>query len=131
MGNRATVLQPPKRATLAEWFGTPKGAYVLAWEHAQYDSAVEDVFGFNALQVGLPEIDFLRANRMPYRFRAGRSDCRRKTPGLTLQLPDIQFNPGDREAARRLDLLPGSLGPQFCLSRNGSRPTSDGSALAI
>jgi len=67
------VLQPPQRSTLADWFGTPKGAYVLAWERAQYDSAVEDVFGFNALQVGLPEIDLLRANRMPHRLHAGQS----------------------------------------------------------
>jgi SAM-dependent methyltransferase len=65
------VSQPPKKSSLAEWFGSPKGAYVLAWEQGQYDSAVEDVFGFNALQVGLPEIDFLRSNRMPQRLHAG------------------------------------------------------------
>jgi len=65
------VLQPPEKSTLAGWFETPKGAYVLRWLLAQFDSAVEDVFGFNALQVGLPEIDFLRANRMPLRMRAG------------------------------------------------------------
>jgi SAM-dependent methyltransferase len=34
----------------------------------QYDSAVEDVFGFRAVQVGLPEVDFLRQNRIPFRF---------------------------------------------------------------
>jgi len=65
------LLQPFQKSTLAEWFSTAKGAYVLGWEHAQVDSAVEDVFGFNALQVGLPSVDFLRANRIPLRFRAG------------------------------------------------------------
>jgi len=65
------VLQPLQKPTLAEWFDTPKGAYVLGWERAQFDSAVEDVFGFNAVQVGLPSLDFLRANRMPFRFRVG------------------------------------------------------------
>lgn len=65
------VLQPPQTRTLVEWFDTPKGAYVLGWERAQFDSAVEDVFGFNAVQVGLPSLDFLRANRMPFRFRVG------------------------------------------------------------
>jgi len=65
------VLHPPQKSTLAEWFETPKGAYVLAWEQGQYDSAVEDVFGFNALQVGLPGINFLRSNRMPQRLHAG------------------------------------------------------------
>ncbi|MCC6609624.1 MAG: class I SAM-dependent methyltransferase [Burkholderiales bacterium] len=64
-------MQPPEKSTLARWFETPRGAYVLDWVLGQFDSAVEDVFGFNALQVGLPEIDFLRANRMPRRMRAG------------------------------------------------------------
>jgi SAM-dependent methyltransferase len=65
------LLQPFEKPGLAQWFETPKGAYVLDWERAQFDSAVEDVFGFKAVQVGLPSIDFLRANRMPFRFRAG------------------------------------------------------------
>jgi len=41
---------------------------VLGWERVQFDSAVEDVFGFRAVQVGLPEVDFLRQNRIPFRF---------------------------------------------------------------
>jgi SAM-dependent methyltransferase len=41
---------------------------VLDWELAQFDSAVDDVFGFRAVQVGLPEVDFLRQNRIRYRF---------------------------------------------------------------
>jgi SAM-dependent methyltransferase len=56
------------RSSLSTWLSTPQGAYVLGWELAQYDSAVEDVFGFRAVQVGLPEVDFLRQNRIPFRF---------------------------------------------------------------
>jgi SAM-dependent methyltransferase len=41
---------------------------VLNWELAQFDSAVDDVFGFRAVQIGLPEVDFLRQNRISYRF---------------------------------------------------------------
>ena len=55
-------------SSLSGWFGTPQGAYVLGWELAQFDSAVDDVFGFRAVQVGLPEVDFLRQNRISYRF---------------------------------------------------------------
>ena len=55
------------RRTLAEWFGTAQGRYVLDWELAQYHLATEDVFGFRAVQAGLPGIDFLRGNRIPYR----------------------------------------------------------------
>jgi len=56
---------------LSEWFATPKGRYVLAWERSQFDAAVEDVFGYNAVQVGLPTLDFLRESRIPLRIRAG------------------------------------------------------------
>ncbi len=41
---------------------------MLNWELAQFDSAVDDVFGFRAVQIGLPEVDFLRQNRISYRF---------------------------------------------------------------
>jgi SAM-dependent methyltransferase len=56
------------RSSLSAWLSTPQGAYVLGWELAQYDSAVDDVFGFRAVQVGLPEVDFLRQNRIQFRF---------------------------------------------------------------
>jgi hypothetical protein len=56
-------------ATLSRWFDTPGGRHVLGWEMAQFDNAVDDVFGFNAVQVGLPQIDFLRENRIAYKAR--------------------------------------------------------------
>ena len=53
---------------LAQWLATPAGRYLLAWEQHHLDLAVADLFGFHALQVGLPELDALRANRMPHRW---------------------------------------------------------------
>lgn len=53
---------------LAGWFATPPGRYILDWEQAQLDEAVVNRFGFNALQLGLPDLDALRANRMPHRW---------------------------------------------------------------
>ena len=64
-------MEAKQKSTLSDWFATPKGEYVLRWERAQFDSAVEDVFGFNAVQVGLPGLDFLRESRIPLRVRAG------------------------------------------------------------
>jgi SAM-dependent methyltransferase len=55
---------------LTEWLNTPAGAYVLQWEQTHLDTAVADLFGFHALQLGLPELDALRANRMPHRWLA-------------------------------------------------------------
>ncbi len=60
-----------QQATLAGWFNTPDGRYMAAWEQVQFDNAVDDVFGFHAVQVGLPELDFLRENRIPLRIRTG------------------------------------------------------------
>ena len=52
-----------------DWLASPQGQYVLQWEQAKYDLLVADIFGFNAVQLGLPQYDFLRANRMPFRLR--------------------------------------------------------------
>ncbi|MGV8991451.1 MAG: class I SAM-dependent methyltransferase [Thiobacillus sp.] len=51
----------------ADWFETPLGQHVLYREERYFDHAVSDVFGFNAVQVGLPQIDFLRNSRIPLR----------------------------------------------------------------
>ena len=67
-----TAETPGAEATLAQWFDTPRGRYVLGWEQGQYDNAVDDMFGFHAAQIGLPQIEFLRENRIPLRFHAGR-----------------------------------------------------------
>lgn len=55
---------------LTNWLATPPGAYLLAWEQAHFDLAVSDIFGYHALQLGLPELDALRSNRMPHRWLA-------------------------------------------------------------
>lgn len=70
-GNDAKDDAESGEVTLASWFETPRGRYVLAWEQAQYDNAVDDVFGFHAVQVGLPSVDFLRESRVPLRIHAG------------------------------------------------------------
>ena len=58
---------------LSDWLKTPAGRYVLQWEQSHLDGAVADLFGFHALQLGLPELDALRANRMPHRWVASES----------------------------------------------------------
>ena len=49
------------------WTDSPPGRYVLEWEQAQLDRVVSDVFGYHALQLGLPQLDALRENRMSCR----------------------------------------------------------------
>lgn len=55
---------------LTDWLKTPPGGYLLDWERTQFDQAVSDVFGYHALQLGLPELDALQANRMPHKWLA-------------------------------------------------------------
>ncbi len=53
--------------SFSEWFSTaPLGQYLLVREQTYYDAAVADIFGFHALQLGLPEHNFLRANRISH-----------------------------------------------------------------
>lgn len=53
---------------LASWLETPAGRYVRAWEQARLDALTADIFGFNAVQIGLPQINALAANRMPNKW---------------------------------------------------------------
>jgi len=62
------MTKSPAIIGLAEWLDTPAGRYLLEWEQQHLDGAVADIFGFHALQVGLAELDALRANRMPHRW---------------------------------------------------------------
>jgi SAM-dependent methyltransferase len=54
--------------TLSDFLASPPGRYVLRWEQAHLDRAVADVFGYHAVQLGVPEIDTLSENRMPLRL---------------------------------------------------------------
>ena len=56
---------------LDAWLDSVQGHYVLDWEQRNLDAMVADIFGFNALQLGLPQYDFLRTNRIPLRQKAG------------------------------------------------------------
>jgi SAM-dependent methyltransferase len=58
---------------LGVWLQSAPGLYVLSWEQDALDHAVTDAFGYHALQLGLPELDGLRANRMPHRWVASDS----------------------------------------------------------
>jgi SAM-dependent methyltransferase len=54
-----------------QWFETSLGKYLLDYEQRYFDQAVANIFGYNAMQIGLPQFDFLRTNRMPLRFCVG------------------------------------------------------------
>jgi SAM-dependent methyltransferase len=55
--------------TLREWFASPLGQYLLERERAYLDDVTPDIFGFHALQIGLPEHDLLRESRIAHRMK--------------------------------------------------------------
>ena len=59
MAREASIIE------LGQWLKSPPGHYLVNWEQQQMDRAVADLFGFHALQLGLPQLDGLRTNRMP------------------------------------------------------------------
>ncbi len=74
---------------------------MLEWEQARLDEAVADIFGYHSLQLGIPMLDGLRANRMPYQWLALGQDAVRG--------PIAYAQAGDDEGAplrrRTVDLL--------------------------
>jgi SAM-dependent methyltransferase len=57
----------------------PEGSYIRAWEQAQFDLLTADIFGFHALQLGLPELPALAASRMPHRWQTDSSVPKNKS----------------------------------------------------
>jgi len=52
--------------SLGSWLDSPAGNYVRAWEEARLEELTVDIFGFNATQIGLPQVQTLRGSRMPH-----------------------------------------------------------------
>ncbi|MDB5868500.1 MAG: Methyltransferase type 11, partial [Polaromonas sp.] len=97
---------------LTDWLETPPGAYLLAWENAHFDASVSDIFGYHALQLGLPELNALQANRMPHQWLA--LACPPDLPGPS----PAQGNPvngmgADAISSRRVALVADSAALPF------------------
>lgn len=54
--------QTTHHISLAEWLSTPMGELVADWMQIKSDDLLENVFGYTALQFGLPDIELLRKN---------------------------------------------------------------------
>ena len=92
---------------LHDWLQTPPGRYLLAWEQERYDELVVDLFGYRALQLGLPALQGLRANRMPHRWLAlpAPEHMPEQPPQLYADAVQLPFGP----ASLDLVLLPHTL----------------------
>lgn len=77
-----------------DWFLSASGQYLLDWERASFDQAVANVFGYHAVQLGMPQLDALQANRIPHRWLALDT-----APGL-LHADGLDTMPPERLALR-------------------------------
>ena len=98
-----------------DWLKTPPGAYLLNWERAQFDKTVSDIFGYHALQLGLPELDTLLVNRMPHKWLA--------LEGAPCRSPNL-FN--EAAAAKATDLASGETAGAAMSSRKVAFLTDSG-----
>jgi SAM-dependent methyltransferase len=75
------IIESPKASDpwLSHW-GAPVASRLLAWEQQQADALLTDVFGYHAVQLGWPQLQALRSNRMPHRW---------------LAQAEFEFNPSD------------------------------------
>ncbi len=51
-----------------QWFDSSLGQYLIEHEHRYFDQVVVNIFGYNAVQIGWPQFNFLNLNRMPLHF---------------------------------------------------------------
>jgi hypothetical protein len=64
--------------------GQPVASRLLLWEQQQADELLADVFGYHAVQLGWPQLQALRSNRMPHRWQA----CAEfEWPNISLESP--------------------------------------------
>ena len=53
--------------SLDDWLAAPLGQYLLGRERAWLDAVTPDIFGYHAIQLGLPQFDLLRESRIVHR----------------------------------------------------------------
>jgi SAM-dependent methyltransferase len=79
---------------LEGWLQTPAGVYMRAWEQTCLDNLTVDIFGYNAVQIGMPQIDALAANRMPNKWlvdRRVRAEPGPRPVSLTCDFTELPF----------------------------------------
>ena len=115
-----------------QWLQTSLGNYLQTQEQALFDHAVSDVFGFNAVQVGMLGMDLLRNSRMPFCLRAdvngGAVYCEpSQLPFMTnsidlLQLPHVlEFSEDPHQTLREAERV---LVPEGHIMISGFNPIS-------
>ncbi len=72
----------------------PLGQYLLARERAWLDEVVPDIFGYHAIQLGLPQFDLLRESRIVHRVIVAPtvSTSESETTNVLAQFAELPFD---------------------------------------
>ncbi len=84
-----------------DWLRQPAAHYIRAWEQSQLDKLTCDIFGFNAVQIGMPHMDCLAGSRMPNQWLTNTELLANPARKITL-LHDLEDLPFDTQS---LDLV--------------------------
>jgi SAM-dependent methyltransferase len=132
MTDEAKLASSEVSSLAAGWFETDLGRHLLDSELSWFDQTVPDIFGFNALQAGLPGIDLMRASRIPFRFRIGEGKGDLLADPTELPLPSqsldllllphvLEFSPHPHRILREAERV---LMPEGRLLVSGFNPLS-------
>jgi SAM-dependent methyltransferase len=105
----------------AQWLDSPLGLALQSVEQRYCDRVLANIFGYHAVQLELPRLPLLRANRMPRRWVAGQGEgcavrCaldRLPFPAASLDLlvlpHTLDFHPAPHDVLREAErtLVPG------------------------
>lgn len=62
------MIENEEIAALKQWLDTEPGRYVHNWEQQQISHLVGNVFGYHAIQIGIPHSDLLSNNRILHKW---------------------------------------------------------------
>lgn len=62
------MIEHEELESLNQWFSLGAGRYVRSWEQRYISRLVRQVFGYNAVQIGLAQWDFMRHNRVLHKW---------------------------------------------------------------
>lgn len=78
--------------SLHDWLNTPLGEYVLERERTWLDSVVPDIFGYHAIQLGMPDLDLLRESRIVHRVIVAPEAVNGNHPNVKAQFHELPFD---------------------------------------
>lgn len=62
------MVEHEETARVKQWLNSELGRYARSWEAAQMNHLLSNVFGYHAIQIGMPHWDLLRENRISHKW---------------------------------------------------------------